>query len=131
MIAGDTNQLNLQPVFQSFALSQLVKSPTGGSLILDIFATNASIYFGNIQCVNGLVKTDHKFVIVSLRCKAPPERRWTEFRDTCDYCKLAVLAYLQEVNWSSLCRMPIWNLQWSVSIISLIELLMNSFQGSE
>ena len=59
----------LEPLFQAFTLSQQVKSPTRGSSVLDIFATNVPFYFGKIQCVKGLVKSDHKCVILSPKQK--------------------------------------------------------------
>ena len=72
MITGDINQLNVEPLFQAFTLSQLVKSSTMGLRVLDIFATNVPFDFGKIQCV----KSDHKSVILS-----PKQKRSTEKQD--------------------------------------------------
>ena len=43
----------LEPLFQAFTLSQLVKSPTRGSRVLDIFATYVPFYFGKDSMCEG------------------------------------------------------------------------------
>ena len=101
-IAGDINQLNLEPLFQAFTSFQLVKSPTSGSRVLHIFATNVPFDFGKIQCVKGLMKSDHKCVILSLKQKKLHQRENGLNSDSREHCKLAMSSYLKEIDWSTL-----------------------------
>ncbi|CAH3145589.1 unnamed protein product, partial [Porites evermanni] len=94
--------IKLELFFQAFTLSLQVKSPTRGSRVLDIFATNVPFDFCKIQFVRGLINSDHKRVILSLKQRTPPERKWVEFRDTREHCKLAMSSYLKEIDWPSL-----------------------------
>ena len=52
--------------------------------------------------MRGLVKSDHKCVILNPKQRTPRERKWVEFRDTREHCKLAMSSYLKEIDWPSL-----------------------------
>ena len=53
-----------------FSLSQLVKKPTRGNNILDVFLTRTPFDFSTVKCVDSLINTDHKSIIVNSRTTA-------------------------------------------------------------
>lgn len=101
ILAGDTNQLNFNTWLNQFSLSQLVKHPTRGNNILDIFLTNVPFDFGSVKCANSLINTGHKCVIVNPRNKTQARRKWIEIRDTRPHCKLEMIGFLKEIDWRS------------------------------
>ena len=99
ILAGDINQLKLNTLMHQFSLSQLVKKPTRGSNKLDVFLTNTPFEFGTVKCVDSLINTDHKSVIVNPRTRAKATRKWVELRDTRAHCKLAMFDFLKGIDW--------------------------------
>ena len=99
ILAGYINQLKLNTLMHQFSLSQLVKKPTRGNNIMDVFLTNTPFEFSAVKCVNSLINTDHKSIIVNPRTRAKATRKWVQLRDTRAHCKLAMFDFLKDINW--------------------------------
>ena len=76
-----------------FSLSQLLKKSTRGNNILDVFLTKAPFEFSTVKCMDSLINTDHKSIIVNPRTRANATRKWVELRDTRAHCKLAMFDF--------------------------------------
>ena len=59
IIGGDIIQLDIRPLLNQLSLKQMVKSPTRGQRILDVFITNAPHLWTKISIQNSLVRSDH------------------------------------------------------------------------
>ena len=59
ILASDVNNLNIRSVLNQLSFTQLVKVPTRGQKILDVFITNAPNYWKNVKVVKSLVRSDH------------------------------------------------------------------------
>ena len=72
VIGGDINQLDIRPLLNQLCLKQMVKSPTRGQRILDVFITNAPHLWTKISIQNCLVRSDHSSVLIlpQVPCKA-------------------------------------------------------------
>ena len=63
IIAGDINQLEIKTLLNYHSLAQIVKVPTRGRKILDVFITNVPNYWEKAKAVIGLVRSDHLTVL--------------------------------------------------------------------
>lgn len=99
ILAGDINQLELNTLMHQFSLSQLVKKPTRGNNILNVFLTNTPFEFSTVKYVDSLIDTDHKSIIVNPRTRAKATRKRVELRDTRAHCKLAMFDFLKDIDW--------------------------------
>ena len=66
---------------------------------MDAFLTNTPFEFSTVKCVDSLINTDHKSIIVNLRTRAKATRKWVELRDTRAHCKLAMFDFLKDIDW--------------------------------
>jgi hypothetical protein len=85
VLCGDFNDLDLDELYNSFALCQLVNCPTRGENILDLFITNQLNLF-KVTVSEALVKSDHRAVYVNTNMhykeiKTPKISRKIEFPD--------------------------------------------------
>ena len=60
IITADLNKLNIYNLLNQLSFAQLVKSPTRGENILDVFITNVPHYWKKVKITNSLVRSDHK-----------------------------------------------------------------------
>ena len=63
IIAGDINQLEIKTLLNYHSLAQIVKVPTRGRKILDVFKPNVPNYWEKAKAVIGLVRSDHLTVL--------------------------------------------------------------------
>ena len=63
IIAGDVNQLDIKMLKNHLSLAQLVKSPTRGQRILDIFLTNVPHFWKKTNVEKSLVRSYHNMVL--------------------------------------------------------------------
>ena len=56
IIAGDLNKLNIRTLLNQLSLFQMVKTPTRGDNILNIFITNVPNYWKKVKVVKSLVR---------------------------------------------------------------------------
>ena len=121
ILAGNINQLKLNTLMHQFSLSQLVKKPMRGNNI-----ANTPFEFSTVKCVDSLINTDHKSVIVNPRTRAKATRKWVELRDTHAHCKLAMFDFLKNIDW--LGELSGKNIDFAVShFYSLINPAINIF----
>ena len=81
IIAGDINKLNIRNLLHQLPATQLVKVPTRGKKILDVFITNAPYDWKQVKVVKSLVRTDHDIVTTYPRDAIKAVRRNSYFRD--------------------------------------------------
>lgn len=98
IIAGDVNQLKYKDLLVHAALFQMVKQPTRGNKILDIFITNTP-YLWKVRVFKSAVRSDHNMVIVAPRASAKPMRRTIQFRDVREHRKIHMAHLLNNYNW--------------------------------
>ena len=67
IIAGDVNQLNTKEITNQLSFVQLVKSPTRGQRILDVFLTNVPHFWKKIKVEESLLRSDHSMVLAHPR----------------------------------------------------------------
>ena len=77
-------------------LEEMVRLPTRGSRILDVFLTNSPLLWKQGTVHPGLVRSDHLVVTVSPLVPAEPSRKYIFFRDTRDHRKTAMDRRLEE-----------------------------------
>ena len=63
------------------ALHQMVKTPTRGHSILEVFLTNYPLLWQQAKVFIGLVGSDHLAVMLLPVAPAKPERKYVSFRD--------------------------------------------------
>ena len=81
IVAGDVNQLRIKDIMYQHNMEQMVRKPTRGQKVLDIFLTNCPHLWNPPKVFDWVVKTDHLAVIVTPRAAAKPERKIVYFRD--------------------------------------------------
>ena len=69
---------------------------------MDVFLTNTPFEFSTVKCVDSLINTDHKSIIVNSRTRVNTTRKWVELRDTRAHCKLAMFDFLKDIDFYSL-----------------------------
>ena len=99
ILAGDVNNLNIRSILNQLSFTQLVKVPTRGQKILDVFITNAPNYWKNVKVVKSLVRSDHDMVITYPRDIVKAKRTNSYFRDVGDHRKLNMFRELESVDW--------------------------------
>ena len=104
IIAGDINKLNIRNLLNQLSLIQLVKVPTRGQNILDVFITNAPHDWKKVKVVKSLVKSDHDMVITYPRDVIKAERKKSYFRDVRQHKKINMLYELGTVDWNMITK---------------------------
>ena len=94
IMAGDINQLNVSNLLNQLSFAQLVKVPTRGQSILDVFITNFPQYWKKANVVKSLVRSDHDMVITHARGVIKAYRKESYFRDVRHHNKLKMLRWL-------------------------------------
>ena len=96
IIAGHINQLNIGECMREHGFEQMVKVPTTGSRILNVFLTNSPLLKKQATVHPALVRSDHLVVTVSPLVPTKPSRKHVFFRDTRDHRKMAMDSKLME-----------------------------------
>ena len=101
ILAGYVNDLNIRSVQNQLSFTLLVKFPTRGQKILDVFITNAPNYWKNVKVVKSLVRFNHDMIITYPRDIVQPKRTNSYFRVVGDHRKLNMLKLrdLESVDW--------------------------------
>ena len=102
IITGDLNKLNIYNLLNQLSFAQLVKSPTRGDNILDVFITNVPHYWKKVKVTNRLVRSDHKAIIAYTRDSIKARRTDPFFRDTREHRKLSMFKELETVDWQKI-----------------------------
>ena len=63
IIAGDVNQLKYKDLLLHASLSQMVKKPTRGENILDVFITNTPYLWEKVKVFESAIRSDHNMII--------------------------------------------------------------------
>ena len=84
------------------SFAQLVKSPTRGENILDVFITNVPHYWKKVKVTNSLIRSDHKATIAYTRDSIKARRTDSFFRDTIEHRKLNMFKELETVDWQKI-----------------------------
>ena len=99
IITGDLNKLNIYNLLDQLSFVQLVKSPTRGVNVLDVFITNVPHYWKNVKVINSLLRSDHKAIIAYTRDSIKACRTDSFFRDTREHRKLNMFKELESIDW--------------------------------
>ena len=102
IIAGDINNLNIRSVLNQLPFTQLVKIPTRGLKILDVFITNVPNYWKSVKVVKSLVRSDHDMVITYPRNIVKAIRTNSHFRDVRQHHQLNMLRELESIDWNTI-----------------------------
>ena len=102
IITGDLNKLNIYNLLNQLSFAQLVKSPTRGKNILDVFITNVPHYWKKVKVTNSLVRSDHKAIIAYTRDSIKACRTDSFFRDTREHRTLSMFKELETVDWQKI-----------------------------
>ena len=103
IIAGDIIQLNIRDQLSRHNLVQMVKKPTRGDRILDVFLTNKTHLWKPAPTVfKGLLQSDHLAVLVTRQVKVKPTRKIVYARDTREHRKIQTDCRLVECDWSQI-----------------------------
>ena len=100
IVAGDVNQLKIKDIMCQHNMEQMVRKPTRGRKVLDIFLTSCPHLWNPPKVFHGVVKTDHLAVIVIPRVAVKPERKIVYFRDVREHRKFAMQRDLEAQYWS-------------------------------
>ena len=100
IIAGDVNQLDIKMLINHLSLAQLVKSPTRGQRLLDVFLTNVLHFWTKTNVEKSLVRSYHNMVFVYPRDIVKADRRTTYFRDVRCQNRIKMMRELEHVNWN-------------------------------
>jgi hypothetical protein len=102
IMAGDLNKLNISTLLNQLSLFQMVKTPTRGNNILDVFITNTPHYWKKIKVAKSLVRSDHKMIIAYPREVIKTKRTYSYFRDVRHHRKLDMWRELEDVDWNEI-----------------------------
>jgi hypothetical protein len=113
IIGGDINKLNVTELITQHSLQQMVKSPTRGERILDVFLTNYPLLWRKPIVFNSLVRSDHRGVLIPPRITTKPVRKNVIFRDVREHRKVQMDRKLQDLEWDMFfdCQNPSENVQ--------------------
>ena len=100
IIAGDVNQLDIKTLKNHLSPAQLVKSPTRGQKILDVFLTNVPHFWKKTNVEKTLVRSDRNMVLVYPRDIVKADRRTTYFRDVRCQNQIKMMRELEHVKWN-------------------------------
>ena len=100
IIGGDVNQLKVKDIISQHNMEQMVRKPTRGQKVLDIFLTNCPHLWNHPRVFDSLVKSDHLAVVITPRVAVKPERKTVYFRDARDHRKFAMVRELEAQDWS-------------------------------
>ena len=102
VIAGDLNKLNIRTLLNQPFLFQMVKTPTRGDNILDVFITNVPNYWKKVKVAKILVRSDHKMIIAYPRETVNAKRTDFYFRDVRQQRKLNMWKELKDIDWNKI-----------------------------
>ena len=102
IVAGDLNKLNIRTLLNHLSLFQMVKTPTRGDNILDVFITNIPHFWKKIKVAKSLVRSDHKMIIAYLRETVKAKRTDFYFRDVRQHRKLNMWKELKDLDWNEI-----------------------------
>ena len=102
IIAGDLNKLNIRTLLNQLCLFQMVKTPTRGNNILDVFITNVPNNWKNVKVAKSLVRSDHKMIIAYPRETVKAKRTKFYFRDVREHRKLNMWKELKDTDWNEI-----------------------------
>ena len=95
IIAGDVNQLKYKDLLVHASLSQMVKKPTRGENVLDVFMTNTPYLWEKVKVFESTIRSDHNMVIACPRTSAKAKRSTIQFRDVREHRKFIWLICLK------------------------------------
>lgn len=99
IIAGDVNQLKYKDLLVHASLSQMVKKPTRGENILDVFITNTPHLWEKVRVFESAIRSDHNMVIAYPRTSAKAKRSSIQFRDVREHRKIHMAYLLESHDW--------------------------------
>ena len=102
VIVGNFNRLNTAPLQNHFKLKQLVKFPTRGQTMLDLFLTNMYDYFSAPESFPPFGLSDHATVIMKPKIRVPNQhtRKSIIIRDVRESNKASLGRYFAGIDWS-------------------------------
>ena len=120
IIGGDINKLNVMELIVQHSLQQMVKLPTRGERVLDVFLTNYPLLWRKPIVFNSLVRSDHRGVLVPPRITTKSVRKNVLFRDVREHRKLQMDRKLKNLEWDIFfdCENPSENVQKLNDILS-------------
>ena len=80
----------------------MIKTPTRGDNILDVFITNVPNYWKKVKVPKSLVRSDHKLIIAYPRETVKAKRTdfyFRPFRDVRQHRKLNMWKELKDIDW--------------------------------
>ena len=80
----------------------MVKTPTRGDNILDVFITNIPHFWKKIKVAKSLLRSDHKMIIAYPRETVKAKRKDFYFRDVRQHRKLNMWKELKDVDWNEI-----------------------------
>ena len=99
IIAGDVNQLKYKDLLVHASVSQMVKKPTRGENILDVFITNTPYLWEKVKVFESAIRSDHNMVIACPRSSAKAKRSRIQFRDVREHRKIHMAYLLESHDW--------------------------------
>ena len=107
----------------------MVKSPTRGERILDVFLTNYPLLWRKPIVFNILVRSDHRGVFIPPRISTKPVRKNVIFRAVREHRKVQMDRKLQDMEWDKFfdCQNPSENVQKLNNTSTLGNCLISAF----
>mgnify|MGYP002803377516 CR=1 FL=1 len=100
IIAGDVNTLDISDLTRQQLLTQVVKKPTRGENILDVFLTNSPLLFKKPVLATSFVRSDHKAILIFPKSVVKPIRKTVYIRDTREQHKVKMELKLKSNDWN-------------------------------
>lgn len=94
------NQLDLRDLKQQHSLMQMVKVPTRGQHILDVFLTNSPFLWNKPTVITSLVISYHMAVLIPPRTTVKSIRKSIYIRDTREHHKVNMEQRQNTCDWS-------------------------------
>ena len=99
IIAGDVNQLKHKDLLVHTLLSQIVKKPTRGENILDVFITNTPYLWEKVKVFESAIRSDHNMIIACPQTSAKVKRSAIQLRDVREHRKIHMAYLLESHDW--------------------------------
>ena len=80
----------------------MVKTPTRGDNILDVFITNVQNYWKKVKVAKSLVRSDHKMIIAYTRETVKAKTTDFYFTDVRQHRKLNMWKELKDIDWNEI-----------------------------
>ena len=100
IIAGDVNTLDINDLMRQQSLTQVVKKPTRGENILDVFLANSPLIFKKPILTTSLVRYDHKSILILPKSVVKPIRKTVYIRYTREQHKVKMEFKLKSNDWN-------------------------------